>query len=111
MARSWSRFGRAVCVDRWIFVWLGRRRAPSLRSRQNVTFRRGAVAIGVGNAVSKVLGIGREVLFAYALGTGPVADAFRLALSLILIPTHFVTGELSLASAVSSPQGSTSQAK
>ncbi len=65
-----------------------------------MTFRRGAVAIGVGNAVSKVLGIGREVLFAYALGTGPVADAFRLALSLILIPTHFVTGELSLASAV-----------
>ena len=65
-----------------------------------MTFRRGAAAISVGNAVSKALGVCREVLFAYALGTGPVADAFRLALSLVLIPTHFVTGELSLASAV-----------
>lgn len=65
-----------------------------------MSFRRGAAAIGVGNALSKVLGVAREVLFAYTLGTGALADAFRLALSLVLIPTHFVTGELSLASVV-----------
>ncbi len=65
-----------------------------------MSFRRGAVAIGAGNAASKVLGVLREVLFAYSLGTTAVADSFRLALSLVLIPTHFVTGELSLASVV-----------
>jgi len=65
-----------------------------------MSFRRGAAAIGVGNGVSKLLGVLREVLFAYSLGTTAIADAFRLALSLVLIPTHFVTGELSLASVV-----------
>lgn len=65
-----------------------------------MTFRRGALSIGVGNAISKVLGVIREVVFAYALGTSRVADSFRLALSLVLIPTQFATGELTTASVV-----------
>jgi putative peptidoglycan lipid II flippase len=65
-----------------------------------VSFRRGAFKVGIGNAASKILGLGREILFAYALGTSPVADAFRFALSLVLIPTQFATGELTTASVV-----------
>jgi len=65
-----------------------------------MSFRTGALAISVGNGVSKMLGVLREVFFAYTLGTGAVADSFRLALSLVLIPTHFVTGELSISSVV-----------
>src|SRR5436309_6390289 len=100
MARGSGCLDRPLGMDPWICVWLILQFAPHFGQGRDVTFRRGAAAIGVGNALSKALGVFREVLFAYALGTGATADAFRLALSLVLIPTHFVTGELSLASAV-----------
>jgi len=46
-----------------------------------------------GAAVSKGLGLAREVALAYAFGTSYVADAFRVALTALLLPTHFLTGE------------------
>lgn len=46
-----------------------------------------------GGAVSKVLGAAREITLAYAFGTTYVADAFRVAMTALLLPTHFVTGE------------------
>lgn len=46
-----------------------------------------------GVVVSKVLGLMRELLLAFAFGTTYVADSFRVALSAIFIPTHLLTGE------------------
>ncbi len=46
-----------------------------------------------GAVVSKGLGLAREVTLAYAFGTTYVADAFRVALTALLLPTHFLTGE------------------
>lgn len=46
-----------------------------------------------GGAVSKLLGAAREIALAYAFGTGYVADAFRVAMTALLLPTHFFTGE------------------
>jgi putative peptidoglycan lipid II flippase len=45
-----------------------------------------------GNVLSKAVGLLREFLLAYFYGTSPVADAYRGALSAVLIPTHLVTG-------------------
>lgn len=46
-----------------------------------------------GVSISKALGLARELTFAFAFGTTYVADAFRVALGAILIPTHLFTGE------------------
>ena len=46
-----------------------------------------------GVLLSKVFGLLRELALAYSFGTSFVADAFRVALSAILIPTHLLTGE------------------
>jgi putative peptidoglycan lipid II flippase len=46
-----------------------------------------------GGLISKGLGLGREVALAYAFGTSYVADAFRVALTALTLPTHFLTGE------------------
>ncbi len=46
-----------------------------------------------GGVVSKLLGAAREIALAYAFGTSYVADAFRVAMTALLLPTHFFTGE------------------
>ncbi len=46
-----------------------------------------------GGLVGKLLGAAREIALAYAFGTTYVADAFRLAMTALLLPTHFFTGE------------------
>lgn len=46
-----------------------------------------------GGVVSKLLGAVREIALAYAFGTSYVADAFRVAMTALLLPTHFFTGE------------------
>ena len=46
-----------------------------------------------GGFVSKLLGAAREIALAYAFGTSYVADAFRVAMTALLLPTHFFTGE------------------
>jgi putative peptidoglycan lipid II flippase len=46
-----------------------------------------------GGVVSKLLGVAREIALAYAFGTSYVADAFRVAMTALLLPTHFFTGE------------------
>jgi len=51
----------------------------------------GALLGGV--ILSKVLGLARELLLAFAFGTSFIVDAFRVALSAIFIPTHALTGE------------------
>jgi putative peptidoglycan lipid II flippase len=43
---------------------------------------RGAVTVGVWTMASRVLGLGREIVIADILGTGPIADAFFVALKL-----------------------------
>jgi len=46
-----------------------------------------------GGFISKLLGAVREIALAYAFGTSYVADAFRVAMTALLLPTHFFTGE------------------
>ena len=46
-----------------------------------------------GGVVSKLLGAVREIALAYAFGITYVADAFRIAMTALLLPTHFFTGE------------------
>lgn len=46
-----------------------------------------------GGVVSKLLGAAREITLAYAFGTTYVVDAFRVAMTALLVPTHFFTGE------------------
>ena len=46
-----------------------------------------------GGLAGKVLGAAREIAFAYVFGTTFVADAFRVALTALLVPTHFFTGD------------------
>lgn len=46
-----------------------------------------------GGLVSKLLGAVREIVLAYAFGATYVADAFRVAMTALLLPTHFFTGE------------------
>jgi putative peptidoglycan lipid II flippase len=55
-----------------------------------------------GVVVSKVFGLVRELLLAFAFGTTYVADSFRIALSAVLIPTHLLTGEALFAAFVPS---------
>jgi putative peptidoglycan lipid II flippase len=43
---------------------------------------RSSLLVGLGSIVSRILGFARDVLFAQALGAGPVADAFLAALRL-----------------------------
>ncbi|MBD2747550.1 murein biosynthesis integral membrane protein MurJ [Microvirga sp. BT688] len=43
---------------------------------------RSSLLVGLGSVASRVLGFARDVLFAQALGAGPVADAFLAALRL-----------------------------
>lgn len=43
---------------------------------------RSSLLVGFGSIVSRILGFARDVLFAQALGAGPVADAFLAALRL-----------------------------
>src|ERR687893_893636 len=43
---------------------------------------RSSLLVGLGAALSRVLGFARDVLFAQALGAGPVADAFLAAFRL-----------------------------
>jgi murein biosynthesis integral membrane protein MurJ len=47
--------------------------------------------MSVGALVSKGLGLVREVMLARYFGTGPVADAYRSALTLTLSPAHLLT--------------------
>lgn len=47
----------------------------------------------IGGLVGKVLGVARELIFAWLFGTGPVASAFRLAQSAFLIPLHGLVSE------------------
>jgi len=46
-----------------------------------------------GGLAGKLLGAAREIALAYAFGTTYVADAFRIAMTALLLPTHFFTGE------------------
>lgn len=46
-----------------------------------------------GGVASKLLGAAREIVLAYAFGATYVADAFRVAMTALLLPTHFFTGE------------------
>jgi putative peptidoglycan lipid II flippase len=43
---------------------------------------RSSLLVGLGSVASRVLGLARDVLFAQALGAGPVADAFLAAFRL-----------------------------
>jgi len=47
-----------------------------------------------GSTVGKALGLVREVLLAYFFGTTGVADAFRVSLAAVLVPTHFFMGDV-----------------
>lgn len=46
-----------------------------------------------GGLVGKVLGVAREIALADAFGTTYVADAFRVSMTALLLPTHFFTGD------------------
>lgn len=47
----------------------------------------------LGGLVGKVLGVARELIFAWLFGTGAIASAFRLAQSAFLIPLHGIVSE------------------
>ena len=47
----------------------------------------------LGGMVGKLLGVLRELIFAWLFGTGAVASAFRLAQSAFLIPLHGFVSE------------------
>lgn len=51
-------------------------------------------SIIAGNVAGKVLGVGRELVLAYFLGTTGAADAFRVSLAAALVPTHFFMGDV-----------------
>jgi len=53
--------------------------------------RRSTLGMSIGALASKGLGLVREVLLARFFGTGPVADAYRSALTLALSPAHLLT--------------------
>ncbi len=46
-----------------------------------------------GGLVGKLLGLARELIFAWLFGTGAVASAYRLAQSAFLIPLHGIVSE------------------
>lgn len=53
--------------------------------------KRGFLMLSGAGAASKILGAVRELALAHFFGTGPVADAFRAAISLALNPVHLFT--------------------
>lgn len=55
--------------------------------------RRLVILLMAGAAVSKALGLGREILMAHALGASMVADAFRLALTGVSMPVAIFLNE------------------
>lgn len=58
----------------------------------------GAGRLGLGTALSRVLGLGRDMTRAYFFGTGPAADAFTIAFRLPnLLRALFAEGSLSAA--------------
>lgn len=59
-----------------------------------------AAALSGFAAVSKALGLLREVLFAWAFGTSPVTDAYRLGLSYTTYLSHIFFGEAMSGAAV-----------
>lgn len=53
--------------------------------------RRSTLGMGLGALASKGLGFAREVVLARFFGTGPVADAYRSALTFTLSPAHLLS--------------------
>ncbi len=52
------------------------------------------LAILLGGALGKLLGLGREVTLAFFFGATSTADAFRAGLAAALFPTHFFMGDV-----------------
>ena len=61
--------------------------------RRSADSRRLAGFLMVGALLSKVLGLGREILIAQAIGASLIADSFRGGLTAILLPLVFLQGE------------------
>src|SRR5215218_11237193 len=51
-------------------------------SPKHMSLIRSSLVVGLGSVASRILGFARDVLFAQALGAGPVADAFLAAFRL-----------------------------
>ena len=54
---------------------------------------RGVASLILGNLGSKLVGLGREILFAGWFGTGETAAAWRIAQTAYLMPTHALIGD------------------
>lgn len=55
--------------------------------------KKGFFSLILGNGFSKILGLLREILVAYWFGTSFIADAYRIALSVVLLPTQLIMGD------------------
>lgn len=57
-------------------------------------FGRGFATLAIGNLLGKAVAIGREVVFAGAFGSGPVAAGFRVAQTASMVPANLIAGDL-----------------
>lgn len=57
-------------------------------------FGRGFATLAAGNLLGKAVAIGREVVFAGAFGSGPIASGFRVAQTASMVPANLIAGDL-----------------
>ncbi|MFD1720841.1 lipid II flippase MurJ [Amnibacterium endophyticum] len=63
-------------------------------SQDRSHFFRGFVVLFIGSLIGKVAGLAREVVFAAAFGSGPIASGFKSAQSSVLVSANLVTGDV-----------------
>lgn len=56
--------------------------------------RKAFIKLTTGSSLGKILGILREIITARLLGTGTTISAFKVSLTLLLVPAHLITGEI-----------------